>query len=191
MIIETFHYGPLTASSVRFDPGERHFIEGSDGKCVGVLFVSGSWRLHSSGLESGADDLGWHVPNPDRTWPRQFWNSYDDKDYCEGGPNGVSWACLELNETGSREVSYQDSPATLPAGYGLIVGSGSVIVGKAMDPAPVQTPTMEIIRENKTFRIYKTPIKILGDGRGEALNYFRPADADREVQGTAQLLLVK
>lgn len=189
MIVETFHYAPLTASTVRFEPGERHFISG--GPCLGVLFVAGSWKLHSSGIESGPDDLGWHAPNPDGTWPREFWNSYDANDYCEAGPSGVEWVCLEPNETGPREVAYQSisGPLTVEAGWGALVADGSAAIGNPVAP-PVQTPTFEKNYENKVFRVYKTPIELEG-GLGVPINYFRSSDSDRVIMGTAQILLVR
>ena len=89
----------VTIWSVELAPGTRHYIEPAqpgDG-FFAILFLSGSWRLHNSGKESGPEDLGWHQRNPDGSWPQSWWSEYHADDYCEAGPNGVKWLCFQRN----------------------------------------------------------------------------------------------
>lgn len=191
MLIETFYFSDITASLVRYEPGESHFIEpmSEQKPCLGVLFLSGSWKLHNSGVESGVEDLGLHIPNADGTWPRSFWNDYTAEDYCEGGPNGVEWLCAEQSAAGSRGITLDQSPLILPAFTGLLIASGNVTIGDPAPP-PIQVPTRpEIVDGNNTFRLFRNPIE-LDSGTGSPLSYFRPASIDRDVVGEGQVLLV-
>lgn len=191
MLIETFYYSDLTVSFVKFDPGDEHFIAPVDPdapKCLGVLFLSGSWELNSTGTASEADDMGFHVPNQDGTWPRGFWNDYGPDDYCKAGPGGVKWICAEENDTGPCTVTLATAPLMLPAGTGLLVASGSVTIGDDA-PAPIQTVTKEIVHDHKVFRLYRNPIELDG-GTGGLLSYFKSKPVDRDVIGSGQILLV-
>lgn len=137
MLIEEYYYPTLKASLVQYARGDRHFIAPVDPdpeapKCLGVLFLSGSWKLSASGRSSGPEDLGWHVPATDGTWPREFWNDYGSDDFCQAGPNGVAWLCVETIP-GLRVpvVSYQRvvNSFVLQPAVDFIVGSGNFTIG--------------------------------------------------------------
>ena len=191
MKIDVFFFSGLTASRVHFDPGDQHFIQPmTDEKpCFGVLFLSGSWRLHNSGTESGQDVLGWHTPNKDGTWPTEFWNSYGKDDHCEGGPEGVDWVCAEQNDTGSKNVTHAESPSVLPEGRGMLVCSGLLDVGETDLMAPEPVPSKTFTGPGKIINLYQDPIEFTAC-KGVSWGYFPPSDIDRPISGTGKVLLV-
>lgn len=148
-VFRFYRFAPdLSAWMVDLAAGEKHYIPPAepDDDFAGVLFLSGGWRLHNSRKESGPEDLGWHPRNPDGTWPQAWWSDYNAADYCEAGPKGVKWFCLQTK----REVVYQ-----------AVSGSTIVLPGWS---AIVVT---------------------------DEINYFEASDTERNILGTAHILLAK
>jgi len=119
----SYRYSACHADRVTLKVGETlTFSRGSAARSLGVLLLNG--RLESTEVDTGAVLL--REPEPIGFMKRFSGNS----PVRVFAPEGAEWVCLSRNDSGDREVGCQrvDGGFILPAGWGLIVAQGSVVV---------------------------------------------------------------
>lgn len=204
MLIRQYRYldGP-TVDLVSLAPRESYRFDAKGSEhCVATIYTSddviepedGQWkriRKHR-GLRLRKDWLDWNT-KVKTAGERRF----------RGGPGPTAWTCLSHAKT--VQHTPLDGRVVIPAGWGFVVASGHVVLGApngpaGMAPPPVQRMTVpEVNRENEAgslcFRLYANAIalrSIEGGGQeAEPGNYFLPLEADDEVRGRGDLLLVR
>jgi len=119
----SYRYSVCHADRVTLEVGETlTFPRGSAARSLGVLLLRG--RLESTEVETGAVLL--REPEP-IGFMKRFSGTSPVRVFA---PDGAEWFCLSRNDSGDREVDCQrvDGDFSLPAGWGLIVAQGSVVV---------------------------------------------------------------
>jgi len=119
----SYRYSACHADRVTLKVGETlTFPRGSAARSLGVLLLNG--RLESTEVDTGAVLL--REPEP-IGFIKRFSGTSPVSVFA---PEGAEWFCLSRNDSGDREVDCQsiDGGFILPAGWGLIVAQGSVVV---------------------------------------------------------------
>lgn len=129
MINTSRRYSPCTVDYVELAPGEQfRFVQEAASASLGFFGLGGGTTM-LEGAVVGRTFTGegqWCPNGLDFGWSNDKVGHAEM--LLEAGPSGAKWICISNNGSGEREIQHLpvDGSATIPAGWGFVVATGSV-----------------------------------------------------------------